>query len=66
LRSLTDAQRKQLLDLLALYVDNMDDGPARVTMDEVRRHLDKTWFAWLGKAEDDAAFYSVRRLTSDA
>ena len=24
---LTEAQRKQLLELVALYVDNMDDGP---------------------------------------
>jgi Protein of unknown function (DUF3500) len=54
---MTDAQRKQLLDLVALYVDNMDDGHARVKMDEVRRHLDKTWFAWMGKTDDGAVFY---------
>ena len=46
---MTDAQRKQLVDLIALYVDNMDDGHARVKMDDVRRHLDSTWFAWIGK-----------------
>src|SRR5689334_16413650 len=39
---LTAAQRKQLVDLIAMYVDNMDDGHARVKMDEVRRHLDST------------------------
>jgi hypothetical protein len=54
---MTDVQRKQLLDLVALYVDNMDDGHARVKMDEVRRHLDKTWFAWMGKTDDGAVFY---------
>ena len=26
----------------------MDDGHARVKMDEVRKHLDNTWFAWIG------------------
>jgi hypothetical protein len=35
----------------------MDDGHARVKMDEVRRHLDKTWFAWMGKTDDGAVFY---------
>ena len=30
---LPDAQRKQLLDLIALYVGNMDDGHATVKMD---------------------------------
>ena len=33
---LTAAQKKQLLDLVGEYVANMDDGHARVKMDEVR------------------------------
>jgi len=54
---MTDVQRKQLVELMALYIDNMDDGHARVKMDEVRRHLDNTWFAWIGKTDDGAVFY---------
>jgi hypothetical protein len=54
---LSDAQRKQLVDLVALYVDNMDDGHARVKMDEVRKHMDRTWFAWIGKTGPDDVFY---------
>jgi len=54
---LSDVQRKALLDLIALYVDNMDAGHARVKMDEVRRHLDNTWFAWIGKTEPGGVFY---------
>jgi hypothetical protein len=54
---LTDAQRKSLIDLIALYVDNMDDGHARVKMDEVRGHLDNTWFAWIGNTEPGSVFY---------
>ena len=54
---MTNSQRERLLDLIALYVDNMDDGHARVKMDEVRRYLDKTWFAWVGKTDDGAVFY---------
>jgi Protein of unknown function (DUF3500) len=51
------AQQKQLVDLIALYVDNMDDGHARVKMDEVKRFLDRTWFAWIGKTEAGGVFY---------
>jgi hypothetical protein len=54
---LTKQERKQLLDLIALYVENMDDGHARIRMDEVRRHLDNTWFAWIGGTEPTSVFY---------
>ena len=54
---LTDSARRQLLDLVALYVNNMDDGHARVRMDEVRQYLDRTWFAWIGKTDPGAVFY---------
>jgi hypothetical protein len=54
---LTEAQRRQLLDLVALYVDNMDDGHARVKMDEVRALLDRTWLAWIGDTKPGNVFY---------
>jgi hypothetical protein len=54
---LSTPQRKQLLDLVALYVGNIDEGHARVTMDDVRAQLDRTWFAWIGKTEPDSVFY---------
>jgi hypothetical protein len=54
---LSDAQRKQLVDLVALYVDNMDEGHARVKMEDVRKHMDRTWFAWIGKTGPDDVFY---------
>ena len=44
-------QRKQLLALVALYVGNMSEGHAKVRMDEVRAHLDRTHFAWIGKTD---------------
>jgi hypothetical protein len=55
--SLTAAQKKQLLSLIALYVDNMDDGHARVKMEEVRKHLDHTWFAWIGGSDNQSVYY---------
>lgn len=54
---LSKQERKRLVDLIALYVENMDDGHARVKMDEVRRHMDNTWFAWIGGTESTSVFY---------
>jgi len=51
------AQRQQITRLIELYVGNMDDGHARVKMAEVERHLDNTWFAWIGSAEPGGVFY---------
>jgi hypothetical protein len=50
-------RRKQLLDLVDLYVGNMDEGHARVKMDEVRRHLDRTSFAWIGGTDSSSVYY---------
>jgi hypothetical protein len=52
-----DASRKQLLDLVDLYVGNMDEGHARVKMDEVKKHIERTSFAWIGGADEKAVFY---------
>jgi hypothetical protein len=54
---LSNAQRKQVLDLIGLYINNMDDGHARVKMDEVRSHLNETRFAWIGGTDLTSVFY---------
>jgi Protein of unknown function (DUF3500) len=54
---LPEAQKKQLTSLIALYVGNMDDGHARVKMDEVLKHFGDTWFAWIGGTEPGNVFY---------
>jgi uncharacterized protein DUF3500 len=51
------SQRARLTSLIRLYVDNMDEGHARVKMDEVSRYLDRTWFAWIGQTESGDVFY---------
>ena len=43
--------------LVGSYVGHMREGHARVRMDEVRRHLAATHFAWIGGGEPDAVFY---------
>jgi hypothetical protein len=50
-------QKKQLLQIVESYVGNMTPGHAKVKMDEVRSHLDKTWFAWVGGTAQDSVFY---------
>jgi hypothetical protein len=54
---LSPAQRKQLVELVDLYVSNMDNGHARVKMEEVKQYLDNTWFAWIGGSGPDSVFY---------
>jgi hypothetical protein len=49
--------RKRLVDLVHLYVSNMPEGHARVKMNEVQRHIDNTWFAWIGESKGDSVFY---------
>ena len=54
---MTASQKKQLEALIERYVGNMADGHARVKMEEVRRHLPDTHFAWIGGTEDQSVFY---------
>lgn len=53
----TAPQKKQFLSLINEYVGNMDEGHAKVKMDEVRRHLDETYFAWIGDTADGSVYY---------
>jgi hypothetical protein len=54
---MTPAQRQALLELVALYVNNLREGHARLRLEEVRQHLDRTWFAWIGGTEPTSVFY---------
>jgi hypothetical protein len=51
------SQREALIDLIGLYVGNMDDGHSPLRMEEVMAHLDRTWFAWKGQIETGGVFY---------
>jgi hypothetical protein len=35
----------------------MQSGHAALKMDEVKRHLDQTYFAWAGETRDDSVYY---------
>jgi Protein of unknown function (DUF3500) len=56
-KDLEGPARKQLRDLAQLYVSNMEDGHARVKMSEVEKHIENTWFAWVGDTQDNSVFY---------
>jgi hypothetical protein len=53
----TSEQKRHLLSLIALFVNNQSEGHARVRMEEVTAHLEETWFAWIGGADANAVFY---------
>ena len=54
---LSPAQREKLVALVKMFVDNMDEGHAKVKMDEVRAQLNRTHFAWVGGTDPSAIFY---------
>lgn len=54
---LNASQQELLLAVLEEFVGNMAPGHARVKMEEVREHLDRTWFAWIGDVDPEGVFY---------
>lgn len=56
-KQFTPEQRAALTTLIRLFIDNQEEGHARVRMEEIAAHLDETWFAWIGATTDDAVFY---------
>lgn len=54
---LSSAQQRLLLDVLETYVGRIRPGHAGVRLDEVKRHLADTHFAWIGGSDEDSIFY---------
>lgn len=54
---LDNEQKIQLQDLIREYVGNMREAHAQVKMEEVKAHLEETWFSWVGDDRDDTPFY---------
>lgn len=50
-------QKDLLLSLIKLYIDNMDDGHARIKIEEVEEYLGETNFAWIGGSDDQSVYY---------
>lgn len=56
-KELTAEQKLGLLALARQYVGIQREGHAEVKMSEVEKHIDDTWFAWVGGTESDSVFY---------
>ena len=55
--ALTALQQEKLLELIGVYVGQMAEGHAKVKLSEVKKHMNKTYFGWLGGAGKDSVFY---------
>src|SRR5437867_8254256 len=56
-RDLATAQQRMLLEVLETYVGRIRPGHAAVWLDEVKRHLGETHFAWMGGTDEDGVLY---------
>jgi hypothetical protein len=54
---LSGDQRRGLLELLETYVGRLRPGHEQIKLAEVERHLDDTYFVWMGGMEEDSVFY---------
>jgi hypothetical protein len=54
---LSSGQQRLLFEVLETYVGRIRPGHAAVRLDEVKRHVAETHFAWMGGADEDSVFY---------
>jgi hypothetical protein len=54
---LSPTQRTQVLNLIGCYIAPLPEGPQKVRMEEIERHLDATHFCWIGGTEEESTFY---------
>ena len=61
--TLNDEQRKLLLELVAEWSGIIHDAAATEKMNEIKAHLDETWFAWSGPLEAGKAYFRIQGPT---
>lgn len=54
---LDDPAKNRLMELIAVFADHQEKGHAKVRLGEVEKHLEDTWFGWIGSTADDGVFY---------
>lgn len=54
---LSSTQKLDLLNLIRVYIGNLREPHAEITMEEIAAHIDDTYFAWIGSTSDDSVFY---------
>ena len=55
--ALTEKQREMLLDLASEWTGIMHEAVAQAKMDEMKKNIAETWFAWSGPTEKGSAAY---------
>jgi Protein of unknown function (DUF3500) len=55
--ALTSHQQALMLEVIALYTNRIRPGHAEIRLDEVKAHLDETYFGWIGACEESSPFY---------
>ena len=53
----SDAQRAALMQVVAAHTAMLRPGDHRIRLDEIRHHLDDTYFAWMGGYGAEDVFY---------
>lgn len=54
---LASHQQALLFDLIGVYINRMRSDHAALKMEEIRKHLDETHFAWMGGVDEESVFY---------
>ena len=54
---LSSHQQAIMFDLISIYINRMRSDHAQLKMEEIRQHLNKTHFAWMGGTDEDSVFY---------
>ena len=55
--ALTEKQREMLLDLASEWTGILHEAVAKAKMDEMKKNIAETWFAWSGPTEKGSAAY---------
>lgn len=55
--ALTGKQREMMLDLASEWTDIMHEAVAKAKMEEMKKNIAETWFAWSGPTEKGSAAY---------
>ncbi len=54
---LTSDQQSQLFGLIGTYVNRMRPDHAQLKLAEVKKHIQETYFAWMGGTDAESVFY---------
>lgn len=55
--SLTEKQREMLIDLVSEWTGIIHEAAAKAKLEEVKKNIGDTWFAWSGPPEKGGAAY---------